>query len=226
MVIPINVFWRINGSGGVFHMAMISLPSAFGFHSYWGENTPAFLTFLMALPFSKLSLNTREQTFLLLLFKLLAVKIKIVEEIPLPHETISVIVYLLQLELSVLYHKYDHNLLASSPGKYQLLAGFLILLAQYHHTQHHIPFYADKLQINAEYLSKTVKKVTGRSAKYFIKQAIVKEAMILLQGSPDIADIGRKVGFEDPSSFSRFFKRLTSMSPRAFRKNLNPKEKP
>ena len=224
IVIPINFFWQINGSYGAIHMAMISLPAAFGFQSHWEDNVPIFLTFLMVLPFSKLTLDKRERTFLLLLFNLLAIKNRTGGENMASHETISIMVHLLQFELGVLYHKYDQGLPVSSPGKHRLLAGFLKFLARHYRTQHHIPFYADKLKVSAEYLSKRIKKVTGRSAKYFIKQAIVKEAMILLQGSSDIADIGRRLGFDDPSSFSRFFKRHTSMSPSAFRRNLNSKE--
>ena len=223
MVIPINFFWRIKGSGGMIHMVLISLPATFGFQSHWGDHGP-FLTFLMALPFSKLALDTRERTFLFLLFKLLAVKNRTGGDKSASHETISLLVYLLQLELGILYHKYDPGLLVHPLGKHRLLASFLKLLARHHGTEHHIPFYADKLKVSGEYLSKMIKKITGRSAKYFIKQAIVKEAMILLQGSSDIADIGQRVGFDDPSSFSRFFKRHTSMSPSAFRRNLNSKE--
>lgn len=178
----------------------------------------------MVLPFSKLALDTREQAFLLLLFDLLAMKNRTRGENMASHETISIIIYLLLFELGVLYHKYDRFFLVNYSGKYQLLGGFLKLIARHYRTQHHIPFYADKLKLNAEYFSKRIKKITGRSPKYFIKQVIVKEAMILLQGSSDIADIGRRLGFDDPPSFSRFFKRHTFMSPSAFRNKLNSKE--
>ncbi|MEH6680368.1 MAG: helix-turn-helix domain-containing protein [Sediminicola sp.] len=222
MVMPVNVFWRIIRSiSAKFGLFIISLPATFGLQNYWGENEPAFLTFLMALPFSKLALNKKERTFMLLLFEMLAVRTDKTGDKHVTGETVSILIYLLQLELSVLFHKYDRNVRSSSPRAYRYLGGFLKLLSRHYSTQHHIPFYAERLQVGPEYLSKTIKAVTGRSAKYFIKQAIIKEAMILLQGSPDIAEIGRRVGFNDPPSFSRFFKRHTSMSPSAFRQNLD-----
>tara|TARA_R110002020_G_scaffold113688_1_gene261522 strand:+ start:10416 stop:11288 length:873 start_codon:yes stop_codon:yes gene_type:complete len=222
IAMPVNVFWRLNGSSkNPFGLFIISLPATFGLQNFWGENGPVFLTFLMALPFSKLALNKKERTFMLLLFEMLMVSTDKTGDKHVTGETVSILIYLLQLELSIIYHKYNRNVRSSSPRAYRYLGGFLKLLSRHYSTQHHIPFYAEKLQVSAEYLSKTIKAISGRSAKYFIKQAIIKEAMILLQGSPDIAEIGRRVGFNDPPSFSRFFKRHTSMSPSAFRQNLD-----
>jgi AraC-like DNA-binding protein len=59
---------------------------------------------------------------------------------------------------------------------------------------------------------------TGRSAKQVIDDRVTLEAMRLLAVTDDpIADIGRRLGFPEPTNFGRFFHREAGTSPGAFR---------
>jgi transcriptional regulator GlxA family with amidase domain len=62
----------------------------------------------------------------------------------------------------------------------------------------------------------------GTTPHRFIARERVREASRLLRVTPDsIRQIGARVGFDDPFHFSRFFKKETGVSPRAYREQLS-----
>ncbi len=82
--------------------------------------------------------------------------------------------------------------------------------------------YAKELGVSQNYLNDTVKSVTGKSAGQLIHNQVLKQAkMCLSHSNLDIAEIGYRLGFEDPSYFSRFFKKHSGYSPSVFRKTIN-----
>ena len=89
-----------------------------------------------------------------------------------------------------------------------------------HFAQHHdIPFYADQLHISPVYLSRVVRQVTGRTVVDYINQMLLMEASFLLQTSGlSITQIADHLHFADTPSFSKFFSRLSGMSPKEYRK--------
>jgi AraC-like DNA-binding protein len=78
--------------------------------------------------------------------------------------------------------------------------------------------YANHLNVHVNYLNRAVKEVTGRSTTTHITERIVSEAKALLQHTGwNIADIAYALGFEYPTYFNNFFKRLTGTNPMSFR---------
>lgn len=78
--------------------------------------------------------------------------------------------------------------------------------------------YASALHVHVNYLNRAVKKTTGKSTTTHITERIVTEARALLQHTDwNIADIAYTLGFEYPSYFNNFFKRLTGTNPKALR---------
>lgn len=78
---------------------------------------------------------------------------------------------------------------------------------------------ASKVFLNQFYFSKIFKEETGKNfTEYIIKQRI--DAAKKLIGRPDIKiyEIGRMVGYDEPGSFSRIFKKMVGMSPVEYRK--------
>jgi AraC family transcriptional activator of pobA len=68
------------------------------------------------------------------------------------------------------------------------------------------------------YLNRAVKEVTGKSTTAHISERIITEARALLQHTDwNIADIAYSLGFEYPTYFNNFFKRMTGTNPTAFR---------
>ena len=96
---------------------------------------------------------------------------------------------------------------------------FMALVRQHHTRQRSIGFYADRLYISPKYLSHIIKDVTGRSAADWIDQFVILEAKNLLRFSnKNIQQIAYALNFSTQSSFGKYFKHLTGMSPTQYQK--------
>lgn len=86
-------------------------------------------------------------------------------------------------------------------------------------SQHGINFYADKLYVSADHLTRVIKSITGKSAKEFIQDRIITEAKRELYFTDKSSkEIGYELGFTEPAHFSSFFKNCTGSTPGQFRK--------
>ncbi len=84
-----------------------------------------------------------------------------------------------------------------------------------------IASYAGEIGISENYLSRLVKKTTGRSVGAWIDIVRIQRAKRLLSDTRlPIIDVAASVGVEDQSYFSRLFKKETGMTPSAFRKMM------
>ncbi len=78
--------------------------------------------------------------------------------------------------------------------------------------------YADRLCIHVNHLNRVVKQVTGKTTSDIIASRIINEAMKLLEHSTQsIGEIAFALGFEEPSSFSKFVKKHTGKPPQQWR---------
>ncbi|MBR1570525.1 MAG: helix-turn-helix domain-containing protein [Bacteroidales bacterium] len=81
--------------------------------------------------------------------------------------------------------------------------------------------YAKKLNVTPNYLNKTVKSHTHRTAIDWIEISRLNLAKMLLKDkSLAIIDVARISGLEDQSYFSRFFKKKTGLTPSQYRNSL------
>ena len=82
----------------------------------------------------------------------------------------------------------------------------------------HMPSYFLETFTEYPYLSSIIRDVSGELAGNWIDNYVIIEAKALLISSNlTIQEICYKLNFSTPSSFTRFFKRITGMSPRKFR---------
>jgi len=85
-----------------------------------------------------------------------------------------------------------------------------------------VGFYADQLNVSANYLNEVVKVETGISAKKHISERVLLEAKnLLLYSEMDIAAISHILQFSEPTHFTKFFKKETGETPKSF-KNQKP----
>jgi len=79
--------------------------------------------------------------------------------------------------------------------------------------------FAGKLAVHVNYLNRSVKEVTGKPISQHIAERIAAEAKALLQHTNwSVADIAYGLGFEYPSYFNNYFKRVTGITPSSLRK--------
>ena len=78
--------------------------------------------------------------------------------------------------------------------------------------------YARMLNVSANYLNKTVKAHTHRTAIDWIEIARVNLSKLLLKDPQvPVSEVAARVGIDDQSYFARFFKKQTGMTPSEFR---------
>ena len=85
-------------------------------------------------------------------------------------------------------------------------------------TSRKISDYAKQLGVSQNHLNDTIKAVTGLSAGQLIKSQLLKQAsMCLKHSTKSISEIAYLMGFEDPSYFSRYYKKQTGKLPSELR---------
>lgn len=94
-------------------------------------------------------------------------------------------------------------------------------LVHLNYTQHRtVAFYAEKLFISPKYLTVLVKEATGRSAADWINEFVIIEAKNLLRFSgKNVQQVAYALSFSNQSSFGKYFKHLTGMSPSEYQKS-------
>ncbi|WP_028910413.1 helix-turn-helix domain-containing protein [Prevotella sp. AGR2160] len=81
-----------------------------------------------------------------------------------------------------------------------------------------VAWFADKACLSPGYFGDLVRKETGMSAQLFIQQHVLslgKEK--LMDSRRSISQISDDLGFQYPQHFTRFFKKLTGMTPKEYR---------
>lgn len=74
------------------------------------------------------------------------------------------------------------------------------------------------LSVHVNYLNRSVKEATGKPTTAHITERIISEAKALLQHTNwNIADVAYALGFEYPTYFNNFFKRMTGTNPKSLR---------
>lgn len=102
-----------------------------------------------------------------------------------------------------------------------ILKQFAELLTRHINKETSVGFYAEKLCISKKYLSLIVREKTGASVGTIIAVMRVEAASRMLR-DPEmtIQQIASEMSFCDQSSFGKFFKKHTGVSPMKYRQNL------
>lgn len=81
-----------------------------------------------------------------------------------------------------------------------------------------VKYLADKLHTSPRYLTDVLKQETGRTALDHLHRFLLGEAKnLLLSANQTIAQTGYQLGFENPSYFTRLFKKEVGLTPHAYR---------
>lgn len=100
------------------------------------------------------------------------------------------------------------------------VSDFMGLVRLHHKKERMVAFYAEKLFISPKYLSLIIKEALGRSAAEVIDEYVILEAKNLLRFSgKNIQQVAYELNFPNQSSFGKYFKHLTGMSPSEFQRS-------
>lgn len=80
---------------------------------------------------------------------------------------------------------------------------------------------ANYVRLNRSYFGVIFKELTGLTPQEFLIDFRIDKAKKLLSDmSMSIGDVSRSVGYDDPLTFSKLFKKNVGVSPNAYRKNI------
>lgn len=83
-----------------------------------------------------------------------------------------------------------------------------------------VAYFADKCCYSTKYFGELVKTETGRTARDFINDRLLRAAKQLLADEElSISHVSQKLGFEYPQHFVRFFKSQTGKTPSEYRRS-------
>lgn len=83
--------------------------------------------------------------------------------------------------------------------------------------------YAGQLGLSTERLNRLVRAETGLNAQRLLHERLLREACRwLVHVAAPVSALAFELGFDDPAYFSRFFRRHTGLSPRAYRQRHQP----
>lgn len=124
----------------------------------------------------------------------------------------------LPYEDRVLPHDFKH--------KENIFKIFIHLAYTHFRKERQIRFYAEKLNMTAAYLSRTVREISGSTVGEHLAILVYNEACNLLNSSEmSVGEISDYLHFSDQSAFTNFFKSKSGCSPLAFRNAEQPKNK-
>src|SRR6201996_4540771 len=140
------------------------------------------------------------------------------EEHPYRIEISRSILTTLLYEIQSFYEK-QHSIIKSKQTRKQELNVLFQELVFHHYKEHrNVQYYADALFVSPKHLTETIKEVTGRTAGEWIDDAVILEAKVLLRNHDiSIANVADDIHFPDQSSFGKYFKKHTGMSPSDYR---------
>jgi AraC-like DNA-binding protein len=136
-------------------------------------------------------------------------------------EILRSLIHILLHEIAPIYSQ-QHVAANTIQTRSQLIfAEFKKLVNTHYATERSLAFYADKLCITPKHLAETVKETTGKRAAEWLAEAVLLEANVLLQNPAlTIAQIADTLHFADQSTFGRFFRNNTGVSPATYRQRL------
>lgn len=137
----------------------------------------------------------------------------------------ELIVSNIELLLNYCLRFYDRQFITREEINHTVVKKFATLLDAYIRQVAHreglpsVAYFADKCCYSPKYFGELVKTETGRTAKDFINDRLLRFAQQLLNNeSLSISQVSQQLGFEYPQHFVRFFKTHTGKTPSEYRK--------
>lgn len=140
-------------------------------------------------------------------------------EAPAKHFVLDSLVGLLLAQIARL-HEADAFSVDTNNADLHLFNAFNRLVEAHYKDHWQIPQYTEALAVSESRLNQVCKQISHTSPKHLVRERLFKEAKRLLAFTNQSAnEIAYALGFNDPAYFSRAFKKLTGLTPLAFRES-------
>lgn len=140
---------------------------------------------------------------------------------PLSMKSVRSIQIALMSELQSIFMKETEQTSRKAVGrKEEIFQSFAALINLYADKEHNISFYADRLCLTPNHLGSTIREASGLTVMEWIHRRIIQQAKLLLMYSNlPVSEIAEQLYFSTSSSFCKFFKKETKMTPRQYRED-------
>jgi AraC-like DNA-binding protein len=135
-------------------------------------------------------------------------------------EMLKCALWMVYLEMSniFMHQQEDINSSSETDHKRMLFMKFVKMLPLHIKQERSIGFYASALCISCQYLERVVKSISGETAYQWIQRTLIGEVNHQLKETvKSIQQIADDFGFPDQATFSKYYKRNTSITPTEFR---------
>lgn len=142
-----------------------------------------------------------------------------VHKTPFRREVVQHLIAALLYDIRYIHAKSQEAAPLQPSRQEEVFRRFIALVNEHSKRERSISFYADKLCLTPHYLSTVIRQISGQTVMQWINQSIILEAKVLLKHSNLLVfQISDELGFPNPSFFSKFFKRMTGMTPAEYQK--------
>ena len=120
------------------------------------------------------------------------------------------------------YYRREMDTLWPNNRQLDIFNRFCELVVAHYKESREVQFYARQLDLTPKYFSQVIRSATnGISPGQWIEQYIATQTKRLIQTRPEVSlkEIAYEMGFNEPSSFYRYFKRATGMTAKEFKES-------
>ncbi len=215
VMMPDQIFQYIQCKNDRVEMKALVMSDKF-FNGLFGEDTfsePLFASF-HSNPI--LSLNKDDTYVLDLYFSLLSNLLKNTGN---PYRLKAVQALTKTLFYGYFYSRHSYEESPATGRNKEVWERFRELLKQHYKQERQVQFYADRLCLTPKYLSRIIREISGRSVSEWIDYYIIMESKALLRSTDmTIQQLSWEMNFASQALFGKFFKRVTGLSPKEYRR--------
>jgi AraC-like DNA-binding protein len=137
------------------------------------------------------------------------------------HPTLHMLIAALMHHYDGCYRRQTDQFLLSLSREQTIFDRFISLVNQYCCEHHQIGYYAERMCLTERYLTTVIRQTSGTTAKDWIDRALITRIKIELRHTDKpAAQIAEEMHFANPSFFSKYFRRLTGMTPLKYKDQL------
>ncbi len=140
------------------------------------------------------------------------------EDSTLLRQNITMLEQIAAMEFITLHFQEQHLLSHKGSRNENIAYNFINSLNQNYSTHRDVGWYAEQANLSPAYFTKIVHQYIGYTPTECIKNiTIIKSKMLLAQSDVSIKEVAAKLNFPDQSTFFKYFKSCTGMSPSQYR---------